>query len=96
MLERFVLIMSAVDCVCGAGGLFFDLADFAVDLAADGVMQTLVAFMAAMRRDDCVLRAFRLGLYLVGFLVNFLTERDLRDLDADVLRHVGPALRRGN
>src|SRR6266446_1765608 len=91
MLERFVLIMCAVDRVSGSGGLIFHFADFAVYLAADRVMPGLVGFMPAMLRDDRVLGAFRLSLYLVGFLVDFLPE--LGDLDGDVFLFHGLGLR---
>jgi hypothetical protein len=96
VLECFVVLVSAVDRVRGASGFIFYFTDFGVDLAADGVMQALVAFMFAMRSDDGILGANRLRLYLVGFFVDLLADRGLGELDANVPVYIGPALRRWN
>jgi hypothetical protein len=79
-LDCFVLSMRALDCMSCSARLGPDLVDLAIDLALDGVMPILVAFMPTMGRFNGVRRAGCTIMDLVGLFIDIAF--DLGELDA--------------
>ena len=79
VLDRFMPLVRAVNCVSRAHGFVVCFVDLAVHFAGDRVMPILVAFVPAMRRVDCIDSAGRTVSHFVGFLIDI--TRDLGDLE---------------
>jgi hypothetical protein len=80
VLDRFMLIVRALDGVACSDGFVIHFVDLAVHFPADRMMAVLVAFVPAMRRVDRIHGTDGPIPHLIGLLIDIAC--DLCDLDA--------------